>query len=122
MRGIVNANYAGVVSRQVRGPSGAEISVEAIVDSGFTSSLTLAVSMVASLDLVRKSVSKATLADGSVRRFDVYEAEVLWDGAWRKIAVFSLGNEVLLGMHLMAGHELRITVVPGGAVEITPLP
>jgi hypothetical protein len=33
-----------------------------------------------------------------------------------------VGDEVLLGMGLLAGHELRIAVVPGGVVEITPLP
>jgi hypothetical protein len=33
-----------------------------------------------------------------------------------------VGDEVLLGMRLLAGHELRIAVVPGGSVEITPLP
>ena len=34
----------------------------------------------------------------------------------------AVGNEALVGMRLLAGHELRIAVVPGGAVEITPLP
>jgi hypothetical protein len=29
---------------------------------------------------------------------------------------------VLLGMRPLAGHELRIAVIPGGVVEITPLP
>jgi hypothetical protein len=33
-----------------------------------------------------------------------------------------VGAEVLLGMRLLADHELRIAVKPGGAVEITALP
>jgi hypothetical protein len=33
-----------------------------------------------------------------------------------------VGNEPLLGMRLLAGHKLVIEVVPGGLVEITPLP
>ena len=33
-----------------------------------------------------------------------------------------VGDEALIGMRLLAGHELRIAVVPGGGVEITPLP
>jgi hypothetical protein len=36
--------------------------------------------------------------------------------------VWATGNEALVGMRLLAGHELRFAVVPGGVVEITPLP
>jgi hypothetical protein len=43
-------------------------------------------------------------------------------GRWRQVLVYALGSEALLGMELLAGHDLRISVVPGGAVEITALP
>ncbi len=62
------------------------------------------------------------LADGWVLQFDISVAEVAWDGAWRPVLVSAIGAESLLGMRLLAGHELRIAVVPGGAVEITPRP
>jgi hypothetical protein len=38
------------------------------------------------------------------------------------VLVWALGDEVLIGMGLLAAHALRIDVVPGGAVEIAPLP
>jgi hypothetical protein len=38
------------------------------------------------------------------------------------VLVSAVGAEALPGMRLLAGHELRMAVVPGGAVEITPLP
>jgi hypothetical protein len=38
------------------------------------------------------------------------------------VLVSAVGIEVLLGMRLLADHELRVAMVPGGAVEITPLP
>ncbi len=78
--------------------------------------------MVATLGLARQSGGGAVLADGSVRQFNIYAAEVAWCGGWRPVLVSGLGDEVLLGMRLLAGHELRIAVVPGGVVEITPLP
>ena len=62
------------------------------------------------------------LADGSVRQFDIWDAEVEWGGTWRAVLVYELGNEPLLGMRLLAGHKLEIEVVPGGLVEILPLP
>jgi len=122
MRGGVNARLEAVVPLRVRGPSGTEVVVDAVVDSGFTAALTLPAAVVATLVLSRQSVGGAVLADGSVRQFDIYTAEVDWDGSWRPVLVSAVGTEVLLDMGLLAGHELRIAVVPGGAVEIKPLP
>jgi clan AA aspartic protease len=122
IRGQVNARGEAVVRLRVRGPAGAVQDVDAVVDTGFTSSLTLPNAVVATLGLASQSVGGAVLADGSVRQFDVYAAEIEWDGSWKPVLVSAVGDEVLLGMRLLAGHELRIAVVPGGVVEITPLP
>jgi len=62
------------------------------------------------------------LADGSVRQFDIFAAEVAWAGTWRAVLASAVGNESLLGMRLMAGHKLVVEVVPGGLVDIIPLP
>ncbi len=120
--GAVNARYEAVVRVRVRGPAGSELEVDGIVDSGFTASLSLPAAAVAALRLVRQSSAGAVLADGSVRQFDIYEAEVEWDGKWRAVLVPLAGDESLIGMRLLAGHELRIAVVPGGLVEINRLP
>ena len=66
---------------RVRGPAGVEVDVDTIVDSGFTSSLTLPTATVSALGLVRQSGGTALLADGSVRQFDIFAAEVAWAGA-----------------------------------------
>jgi predicted aspartyl protease len=122
IRGTVNARLEALVRLRVRGPGGAELDVDAVVDSGFTSSLTLPSTAVASLGLARQSGGSAVLGDGSVRPFDIYAAEVEWDGAWRPVLVSAIGDEVLIVVRLLAGYELRVEVVPGGAVEISPLP
>jgi hypothetical protein len=41
---------------------------------------------------------------------------------WRPVLVWAVGSEVLLGMRLLAGHQLHVEAVPGGAVEITSIP
>ena len=122
IRGTVNARLEAVIRLRVRGPGGAEMDFDAVVDTGFTSSLTLPATAVTALGLVRQSSSAATLGDGSVRHFDVSAAEVEWDGNWRPVLVSGIGDEVLVGMRLLAGQALRVAVVPGGAVEIEPLP
>jgi predicted aspartyl protease len=78
IRGAVNARCEAVVRLRVRGPGGVESDVDLIVDSGFTSTLTLPVALVTALGLTRKSGSAAVLADGSLRQFDIYAAEVEW--------------------------------------------
>ena len=122
IQGVVNARREAVVRLRLRGPDGVESDVDVIVDSGFTASLTLPVTMVTALGLARQSGGTAVLADGSVRQFDICDVEVAWGGTWRAVLVSAVGNEPLLGMRLLAGHKLAIEVVPGGLVEILPLP
>jgi clan AA aspartic protease len=121
IRGVVNARHEAVVRLRVRGPAGVESDVDVIVDSGFTASLTLPAALVTALGLARQSGSSAVLGDGSVRQFDIFAAEVAWDGTWRAVLVSAVGNESLLGMRPLAGHKLVVDVVPGGLVEISPL-
>jgi clan AA aspartic protease len=122
IRGVVNAGNEAVVRLRVRGPAGTELPVDAVVDTGFTGSLLLPVSTVAALGLKRRSIGGVVLADGSTRQCDTHLAEVWWDGLWWPVIVHALDPVPLLGMRLLAWHELRMVVVPGGAVEITRLP
>ena len=122
IRGSVNARREAIVPLRVRGATGIERAVDALVDTGFTASMAMPPSVPASLGLLRQSVSSAVLADGSVRQFEVYAVEVEWGGTWRPILVSAVGNEVLIGMRLLADHELRVSVTVGGDVRIDPIP
>jgi clan AA aspartic protease len=122
IQGMVNARHEAIVRLRLRGPSGVETDVDAIVDSGFTSSLTLPMATVTALGLARHSGGNGVLADGTVCQFDLFAAELVWGNSWRTVLVSAVGNEVLVGMRLLAGHKLGIEVVPGGLVEIVPLP
>jgi clan AA aspartic protease len=122
IRGLVNARFEAIVRLRVRGPTGAEQEVDAVVDSGYTASLVLPTVVVGTLGLVRRSGVRVTLADGTIQQFDVHEAEVEWDGEWQHMLASAIGDTALIGMRLLAGHEMRIVVIPGGVVEITQLP
>lgn len=122
IRGVVNVRLEAVVRLRVRGPGGVEVDVDSIIDSGFTASLTLPATTVAALNLVRQSSGNAMLADGSVSRYDICAADVEWGGRWRTVLVWAVGTDSLLGTRLLAGHTLRIDMIPGGLVEIVPLP
>jgi predicted aspartyl protease len=120
--GTVSGRLEAIIRLRVRGTGGAELDFDSVIDTGFTSSLTLPAAAVTALALVRQSGGSAVLGDGSVRPFDVYAAEVQWDGNWRPVLVSAIGAEVLVGMRLLAGHNLRVAIVPGGPVEICPIP
>jgi predicted aspartyl protease len=96
--------------------------VDAVVDTGFSDALTPPVAQVAALGLGPRSASTMVLADGSQGQVVVHEAVVDWGGTWRRVLALAVGDEALIGMRLLAGHRLGVEVVPGGAVEITPLP
>lgn len=120
--GTVNARREAVVGLRLRGSTGAVADVDAVVDTGFSGYLTLPMAQVTALGLAQHSVGGAVLADGSVRQFVIYEADVWWGGSWRTVLVSAVGGEVLAGMRLIAGHELCVEAVSGGSVSIAPLP
>ena len=121
-RGEVNARLEAVLRLRVRGPSGTAAEVDAVIDTGYTGTLTLPTPVAESLGLERGVGGQAVLADGTSRRFDTFAAEVEWGGGWRGIEAYALGSEVLIGMRFLAGHGLRVEVIERGAVEVTVLP
>lgn len=121
IRGVVNASREAIVRLRVRSPSGTEANFDAIVDTGFTSSLTLPAAMVSTLGLTRQSGGFAWIADGSASQFDVCSVEVEWGGTWRNVMAYVLGKEPLLGLRMLADHRFTFEVVPEGSVEIVSM-
>jgi predicted aspartyl protease len=122
IRGTVTYRRQAIVRLRVRGPTGLESDIDAVVDTGFNSALTLPDALITSLKLVEKSKGQGTLANGSVHHFVSYEAELLWDGQWRRVLVSGSGTIALLGMRLVMGRKLLIEGKVGGTVELVLLP
>jgi clan AA aspartic protease len=111
----------GKIRLEIAGRRGKSREVEATVDSGFTSFLTLPRELVASLGLRWKIKSEALLADGSQTTLDTYVAKVIWDGIEREIEVNAVEAPPLVGMRLLEGYELKIEVREAGRVTIKRL-
>lgn len=118
--GSVNGRLEAIIPLRVLDAGGVPQQIETILDTGFTGALTLPPAAIENLGLVWRSRSSAVLASGQIEEFDVFAATVMWDDGLRKILVQAIDNVPLLGMRLLAGFELRIQVVKGGTVEITP--
>jgi clan AA aspartic protease len=108
----------GRIRLRVKGTAGRTQVIDAVIDTGFTAALTLPPALVAMLGLRWRSLDRGILADGSVCLFDVYEAQVEWDGKFRKVLVGEAGGDALVGMRLLKGYELKMQVRARGKITI----
>jgi predicted aspartyl protease len=75
--GVVTDDRQALIRLMVRGPTGQEHEIEAIIDTGFDGCLSLPSSIIVLLSLDWRERGRALLADGSEAVFDIYEATVL---------------------------------------------
>lgn len=118
--GLVRARQP-VICLTVRGFRGREQEFQAVVDSGYTDWLTLPPALIAALKLRWRTLGRGILADGSVRSFDVYQAQVVWDGRARPVFVDEFDATPLVGMALLPGYEYRMQVRARGKITIKRL-
>jgi clan AA aspartic protease len=88
MQGYVNKNYEAMISVAVKN-GGSFQSFDAVIDTGFTGFLSLPTAAIIELGLQWSYRDRATLGDGSEAVFDVYNAEILWNGQLREIEITS---------------------------------
>jgi len=120
--GVVNDNLEAAVHLQVRGPSGREQDIEAVIDTGFNGFLTVSSALARRLGLLRIGRSRVRLASGQEEVLDLYEIEVLWDGQWRTVETDAAETDALVGMSLAYGYSVYVEVIESGRVVIEPLP
>lgn len=120
--GNVNSKREAIVQLVVIGTNQQRRSIKAVIDTGFTGSLTLPPAIITALDLIWYTTQEGILGDGSLHLFEVYEAAIIWDGRVRSIEVNASETDPLVGMGLLEGYELRIETIAGGAVTIQALP
>lgn len=92
IEGVVNADHEAVITLSLSHPTGRTLEVEAVIDTGYNGFLTLPAELVADMALPFVGPSRATLANGAVETFDVYEATILWDGQSRDIEADATGG------------------------------
>jgi clan AA aspartic protease len=118
--GVVQSGE-GRIRLTVKGRAGQEQEIEAVIDTGYTASLTLPPAVIQALGLRWQTLDRCKLADGSICLFDVYEAKVVWDGKVRQMLVDEADAEPLVGMRLLKGYKLEMEVRYRGKVTIKRL-
>ncbi|BAU12762.1 hypothetical protein LEP3755_32930 [Leptolyngbya sp. NIES-3755] len=121
MYGVVNPNCEAIIKVAVGRIGSPKIAVDAVIDTGFTSFLSLPLSVIADLGLPWHFRDFGTLGDGNEVVFEVYKGAVIWNGQNQIIDVVASEAEPLVGMSLLYGFKLEIEAVEGGAVTIGTL-
>jgi len=101
-----------------RNPSQPALSLEFVIDTGFTGDLTLPATAVAALGLPFVYNQAITLADDTDIEIPVHQATIVWQGSERFVHVLATGNRPLLGTALLIGCELLAQFSDNGLVTI----
>jgi clan AA aspartic protease len=118
MNGHVDSNGRAIVPVSVRPPHAATArEIPVWIDTGFNGELVLPEQHIRDLGLSHSGTVKAILADGSEVALKTYTCIAEWFGAERRLEVIAgEGENPLLGVGLLSGHDLHISYRSG---EIT---
>jgi clan AA aspartic protease len=111
-----------VIRFDVHGPNGRSRSITAMVDTGFNGYLTLPSHIIRSIELPLLDTDRIRLANDESVELQRYAAVVDWNG--KDIPCYIHESQVipLVGLGLLADHDLAIRVRRGGRVTITSIP
>jgi len=118
IEGFVSANREAVVIVSLRGPEGRTREVNAVIDTGYSGSLTLPPRLVTELALPYVFSSKAILADDTEVGFRLHRVTAHRGGKLRHSEADAVGSTPLVGMALLDSHSLYVEVEDGGRVVI----
>ena len=119
--GKVTERREAVIDLEVIGQNQRKVRVEAAIDTGFNGYLTLPKATVSSLALQPAGNRIATLGDGNTVIQEVYLAVVIWNDQERGVLALQAEGGALVGMSLLYGNRVTITVLDGGDVTIEPI-
>jgi clan AA aspartic protease len=120
--GIVTSNNEASIRFHIADGSGQSQPIDAIIDTGFAGFMSLPITNVAVLGVPWIFRDRVQLIDGRVILVDIFSAIAIWNGKTRMINVQALGTYNLIGMRMLAAHDLQMRIVDGGTVMIDAVP
>ncbi len=120
--GKINAQREAIITVFVLDSAGDRQPIEAVIDTGFTGSLTLPRKYIDDLGLRLIGKRLASLADGSQVTLNSYEASVSWHDDLKDVAIIEAEGGPLIGMKLLEGSLVTLHVKEDGQVEIEQEP
>lgn len=84
-----------------------------IVDTGFSGGLVIPLTTAVDIGLTKVGASSITLADGTIKVIPTFLSQVKIGGLVQDATTLIMGNEVLIGMELLAPYRMCISPMTG---------
>jgi len=119
--GVFNSMLEPVIPLKLFDTNGHVFVTDAIVDTGFTGHLFLPPDVIQALKLPWITREQLIVTGGHVHFFEVFRAQVYWDGIVVDVDVLEADGMPLIGTQLLAGYSFEMETRIGGPVSITKL-
>lgn len=119
--GRVNSDLEAQIGLTVRGPSGREARIIAVIDTGFSGYLTLPSAEIRTLGLNYDRDALVVLADGSSMICDIYLGTIVWDHRHLSIPIDEAETTPLVGTALLQEYELTVPFRSGQKIVLRKL-
>lgn len=121
IEGLVLGGSHAVIQLAVVHPDGTQTQLDVLIDTGYTSELTLGPELIDKFGLAFTGYGTAELANGVFVETELFAAKCFWHGELRDVTVMRIDAPPLLGMEMLATCRLTIEVVSKGLVTIEQL-
>jgi clan AA aspartic protease len=121
MEGEVSPFLELVIPIELLTESGGTVSVNTVIDTGFSDYLLLPSSIILGCGFYYFDDLDVTLADGDEVILGVYVGTIKWFGENRRVSVLSAESVPLIGMKQLKGCRVGFEVVDGGLVTIAKI-
>ena len=119
--GKVTERREAVIDLWFVGQNQRKLRIESAIDTGFNGYLTLPKATLNPLALQPAGNRIATLGDGNTVILEVYLAVVIMNDQEREVLALQAVGGALVGMSLLYGNRVTITVLDGGDITIEPI-
>ncbi len=95
--GQVNSRTEAVIPITIQDSAGLAVTLDAVIDIGFSGYLTLPLARIITLQLSYSTTQTYALGNNTQVNFDLYDATLVWDGQERDILVLASEAHPLVG-------------------------
>jgi clan AA aspartic protease len=102
-------------------PGQPNLTIEFVVDTGFTGALALPPAAITAMALPYLGEQPANMANDAEVELSLHAATILWNGMEQEVRVLATGRRPLLGTALLDNNELLIQFAERGLVTVDSL-